>query len=83
MITNDQSSSAVYGLFFEVEYEGQVLLGLYFLEGEAEAARQAYIATQLEDFPGVQRPAEQKYLEEHVVVRRLAVGQVPSYNFGA
>lgn len=83
MIKNEQSSSAVYGLFFEAAFEGQVLLGLYFLEGEAEAARQAYIATQLEDFPGVQRPAEQASLEENVVVRRLAMGQVPSYNFGA
>jgi hypothetical protein len=83
MIKNEQSSSAVYGLFFEVEYEGQVLLGLYFLEGEAEAARQAYIATQLEDFSADERDDERPYYEVHTAVRRLAMGQVPSYNFSA
>ena len=83
MIKNEQSSSAVYGLFFEVEYEGQVLLGLYFLEGEAEAARQAYIADQLEDFAADKQANEREYYESAVVVRRLAMGQVPSYKFAA
>ena len=77
----EQSSSAVYGLFFEVEYEGQVLLGLYFLEGEAEAARQAYIATQIADHPVQGVTEELDYLREATMVRRLAMGQVPSYNF--
>jgi hypothetical protein len=81
MITNDEFAPAVYGLFYEVELEGQVLLGLYFLEGEAEAARQAYIAEQLQDFPLDERDNERLYQEENTVVRRLAVGQVPSYNF--
>ena len=83
MIKNEQSSSAVYGLFFEVEYEGQVLLGLYFLEGEAEAARQAYIATQLEDFSEDERDDERPYYEVYTAVRRLAMGQVPSWTFSA
>ena len=79
----EQSSSAVYGLFFEVEYEGQVLLGLYHLEGEAEAARQAYIADQLEDFPLDERDNERLYQEENTVIQRLAVGQVPRHGFAA
>ena len=78
---NEQSSSAVYGLFFEVELEGQALLGLYHLEGEAEAARQAYIAEQLEAFPLDEKDNERLYQEENTTIRRLAVGQVPSYNF--
>jgi hypothetical protein len=73
-----QSSSAVYGLFFEVELEGQVLLGLYHLEGEAEAARQHYMADE-----SAGDPAERKYLESSVVVRRLAVGHEPSYYFAS
>jgi hypothetical protein len=73
---NKQSSSAVYGLFFKVDYEGQVLLGLYYQEGEAEAARQRYMAPE-----AAGHPAAQKHLEKAVVVRRLAMGQVPSFSF--
>ena len=80
-MNQEQSSSAVYGLFFEQDYEGSALLGLYFLEGEAEAARQAYIAEQLADFPEDEQDDEREYYEHVVVVRRLAIGQVPSCNF--
>jgi hypothetical protein len=82
-MSNEQSSSAVYGLFFEVEYEGQVLLGLYLLRGEAEAARQAYIAEQVKDCPAHGLTEEMDYLRLATVVRRLPLGQVPSYNFTA
>ena len=78
---NEQSSSAVYGLFFDMDYEGSSLLGVYFLEGEAEAARQAYIAEQLEDFTVPLRGTERPYYEQAVRVKRLATGQVPSLNF--
>lgn len=75
MINRTQTSSAMYGLFLEPEHEGYTLLGLYHLEGEAEAARQAYIAN-------VERGAtETKYLEERVKFRRLEVGAAPSWNF--
>ena len=83
MIKNEQSSSAVYGLFFEEDFEGQALLGLYFLEGEAETARQAYIADQLEAFAVDKQAGPRDYYEHTVAVRRLAMGQVPSYNFAA
>lgn len=43
MIKNEQSSSTVYGVFTDDEERGYDLLGIYFLEGEAEAARQAYV----------------------------------------
>ena len=84
MMNQEQSSPAVYGLFHEVEYEGQVLLGLYNLEGEAGAAQAHYIALQLEDFTDYtaeELQEEREYLQDCVVVRRLALGQVPSYNF--
>lgn len=82
MIKNEQSS-AVYGLFHEFEFEGQVLLGLYSLEGEAEAARDAYIAAEAADHPleGISRMLDN--LRRGVVVRRLAMGQVPDYRFAA
>lgn len=84
MMNQEQVSSAVYGLFLEEDYEGSSLLGLYFLEGEAEAARQAYIAEQLEDFSAEKQEAFARDHYEHaVVVRRLAMGQVPSYKFAA
>ena len=84
MIKNE-SSPAVYGLFLEVELEGQALLGLYNLEGEAEAARAHYIALELQDFEYSMKEleAEREHLEDSVVVRRLALGQVPSWNFAA
>jgi hypothetical protein len=84
MIKNE-SSPAVYGLFLEVELEGQVLLGLYHLEGEARAARVHYISLELQDFKYSLKEleAERLHLEDSVVVRRLALGQVPSYRFAA
>ena len=82
---NEQSSSAVYGLFLEEDFEGQTLLGLYFLEGEAEVAREAYIADQLGDFSedGRAQANIRDHYEHAVVIRRLSVGQVPRYNFAA
>ena len=71
----------MYGLFFEVEYEGQVLLGLYNLEFQAEAAREYYIAAEIADHPIQGVSAELDHLRKAVVVRRLAMGQVPDYNF--
>ena len=85
-MNQEQVSSAVYGLFLLEDYEGSTLLGLYFLEGEAEAARQAYIAEQLEDFSAEKQEQEafaRVHYEHAVVVRRLAMGQVPSYKFAA
>jgi hypothetical protein len=85
MMNQERVSSAVYGLFYEVDYEGQSLLGLYNLEGEAEAARAHYIAIELEDFDfsAEEKEAERVHLERQVVVRRLAMGQVPSLRFAA
>jgi hypothetical protein len=86
MMNQAQSSSAVYGLFHEVEYEGQVLLGLYNLESEAEAARSHYISLELQDFTNLsseELKEEQYRLKREVVVRRLAMGQVPDYHFSA
>ena len=83
MIKNEQSS-AVYGLFHDIDFEGRFLLGLYFLEGEAEAAREAYIAAEIAKHPSLEGTAEVlDYLRHGVVVRHLAMGQVPSFNFAA
>jgi hypothetical protein len=62
----EQTSSVVYGLFIDLSFEGPFLLGLYFLEGEAEAARKDYIARQVEI-------ARQRY-EKSTVIKRLEVG---------
>ena len=82
MMKQEQTSSAVYGVFFDEDYEGQVLMGLYTLEGEAEAAREAYIASEMRThcpLEGFSRELDR--LREHVVVRRLALGQVARYDF--
>jgi len=81
MMNQEQTSSAVYGVFFDEDYEGQVLMGLYFLEGEAEAARDAYIASEMKMYSLEGYSQELERLREHVVVRRLALGQVPRYDF--
>jgi hypothetical protein len=84
MIKNE-TSSAVYGLFYNVDYESSSLLGLYFLEGEAEAARASYIATNLEQFgySEDEMDAERESLERQVVIRKLAIGQTPDFYFAA
>ncbi len=67
----------MYGLFLDpwVTHGNYTLLGLYHLEGEAEAARQAYIQS-------VERGvSETKFLEDRVKFRRLEVGAAPSWNF--
>ena len=81
MIKNDQSSSAVYGLFDSVEFEGNILLGIYFLEGEAEAARAAYIDNEVSEYPQSMQARERNYREKSVVVKRLQAGLKPSVNF--
>lgn len=81
MMNQEQTSSAVYGVFFDEDYEGQVLMGLYTLEGEAEAARDAYIASEMKMYSLEGYSQELERLREHVVVRRLALGQVPRYDF--
>ena len=72
---------AVYGLFEDMDYEGSTLLGVYFLEGEAEAAREAYIAEELAGFSVPLRGTERPYYEQAIRVKRLATGQVPSLYF--
>ena len=80
-MTPEQTASAVYGVFFSEDYEGQVLMGLYTLEGEAEAAREAYIASAMETHSLEGYSQELDRLRESVVVRRLALGQVARYDF--
>ena len=80
-MTAKPTSSAVYGVFFDEDYEGQVLMGLYSLEGEAEAAREAYIASEMKMYSLEGYSQELERLREHVVVRRLALGQVVRYDF--
>jgi hypothetical protein len=75
MIKNDQSSSAVYGLFYDVPYEAPALLGIYFLEGEAEAARAAYIAKEVED------GEDEEWMTDSTRVVCLQVGLPGNLNF--
>ena len=77
---NDQSSSAVYALFFE-DTDQDVLLGLYFLEGEAVAARAQFVADEVKEFPEAQHEWARKHYKSLVHVVRLPVGQAPSFHF--
>jgi hypothetical protein len=82
-MTTEQASAAVYGVFFDEDYEGQVLMGLYSLEEEAEAAREAYIAAEMKLCLSESYSQEFgfDYLREHVVVRRMDLGQPARYDF--
>lgn len=77
MIKNEQSSSAVYGLFYDVPYEASSLLGVYFLAGEAEAARAAYIAKEVED------GEDEEWMAESTRVVCLQVGLPADLNFAS
>jgi hypothetical protein len=77
------STSKIYGLFHEVDYQGSALLGLYSTEEEANKARAQYMASELEDFSDEQKQKEQKYLEMQVIVRQLGIGQAPSSDFAS
>ena len=79
MIKNEPSS-AVYGLFHE-DIALTVLLGLYNLEGEAEAARQHYITVEVADYNEDDQEQARREHERDTYVQRLAVGQLPSYRF--
>jgi hypothetical protein len=80
MIKNDQSSSVVYGLFLEDD-EATVLLGIYFLEGEAEAAREHWIELEVTQFPSRQHDWARRHYNTAVFITKLPVGQTPSFNF--
>jgi hypothetical protein len=73
-----QTFSAVYGLFHKTRWAGPTLLGIYFLKGEAKAARQALIEEQIKN---IEQPVHQDYwrkeFKKSVLVRRLAVGRIP------
>jgi hypothetical protein len=74
--------SKVYGVFFQVPYEGAELLGLYFLEGEAEAARDVYIDESIMAFVDEQGDlvtkqdiaSELRYYQDNTIVKMLPVG---------
>ena len=77
---NNQSSSAVYGLFVEGD-EGDILLGIYFLEGEAIAARAHYIDEEVTDFDPDNAAQVRKTYEATVYVAQLSVGSKPDFYF--
>ena len=74
--------SKVYGVFFQVPYEGAELLGLYFLEGEAEAARDVYIDKSIKAFVDEEGDlvtqqdiaSELEFYKEQTIVKMLPVG---------
>jgi hypothetical protein len=80
---NNQSSSAVYGLFHEGD-EATALLGIYFLEGEAVAARAQYIEEEMSDFAAYKNDLALKILKTYeatVYVAQLPVGSKPDFYF--
>lgn len=74
--------SKVYGVFFRLPDEGLDLLGLYFLEGEAEAARAAYIDEAVKsfvdehgnDFSKKEIDEEQEFFTKQTIIQTLPVG---------
>ena len=77
---NEQTSPAVYGLFFD-DTDQTWILGLYFTEGEANGARLQYIEEQVVDFFAEKQAwAREEYVRD-TFVKRLALGQVPSHRF--
>lgn len=74
--------SKVYGVFFQVLDEYTELLGLYFLEGEAEAARESYIDKSIKAFVDEQghlvtkqdTANELRYYRDNTIVKMLPVG---------
>jgi len=80
---NSQSSSAVYGLFRKSDYT-IILLGIYFLEGEAAAARAQYIEEEMSKFAAYKSDLALKALktyEANVYVAHLPVGLKPDFYF--
>ena len=80
---NNQSSSVVYGLFHEGD-EATILLGIYFLEGEAVAARAQYIEEEMLDFAAYKNELAlkaRKTYEATVYVAQLPVGAKPDFYF--
>jgi hypothetical protein len=77
---NNQSSSVVYGLFLDDD-EATVLLGIYFLEGEAEAARAQYIEEEVSGFQPKQHAFARKHYDTAVYVAQLPVGSKPDFYF--
>jgi hypothetical protein len=77
---NNQSSSAVYGLFLEGD-EDNILLGIYFLEGEAVAARAQYIDDEVSDFDPDNAAQVRETYEATVYVAQLSVGSKPDFYF--
>lgn len=77
---NEQYSPSVYGLFL-ADTDQDVLLGLYNLEGEADAAKMHFIAEEVADFSAEKQTWARKEYMRDVSVKRLALGQVPSFRF--
>ena len=74
--------SEVYGVFFQVPDQGAELLGLYFLEGEAEAACKSYIDQSIKAFVDEQVhivtkqdiASELQYYQDNTIVKTLPIG---------
>jgi hypothetical protein len=73
----------MYGLFYDAfaEDEGNILLGVYFLEGEAVAAREQYITEEVSTFPPDVQASARKYNDAKVYVTQLPIGSTPDLFF--
>ena len=70
---NIVKNEIVYGVFYKEDYNGELLMGLYFTNEEAEAARDEYIKQESNKVT--------KYFEFAVQVRPLKTGLKASYYF--
>jgi hypothetical protein len=79
-MNTNQSSSKVYGLFLDDE-ERDTLLGIYFREGEAVAARAQYIEEEVSGFQPTEHAFARKHFDTAVYVVQLPVGSKPDFKF--
>lgn len=72
---NIVKNEIVYGVFYKEDYNGELLMGLYFTNEEAEAARDEYIKQESN------KVTKSHYVRVAVQVRPLKTGLKASYFF--
>jgi hypothetical protein len=73
---NEQTISTVFGLFYDKQYEGSDLLGIFLTRAGAETARQDELASLLKQIPEDEQEDEREYFEEILCIKELPVGRL-------
>lgn len=73
---NEQTTSTVFCLFYDKQYEGSDLLGIFLTKAEAETARQTELARHLKHLPEEEQEDEREYFEEILCITEVPVGKL-------